>query len=190
MATTAVDGTTAVDNDATAVTVPQSTSEVEQNDGTATSSLTYNVPATTHDYTVNLANVNDNSPVFEDGDSSTVNVAENDATATVGTFTATDADGDALYYVLQVDGFSDVEDSPFAINVDTGEVTLTKALDFETQGTYTLTITVRHDDPRTQTVEAAASGGPKGDTAITAEHRLTVNVQSVNEAPSSVARVA
>ena len=55
LTTTAVDGTT-TDNDATAVTVPQSTSEVEQNDGTATSSLTYNVPATTHDYTVNLAN--------------------------------------------------------------------------------------------------------------------------------------
>ena len=73
---------------------------------------------------------------------------------------ATDVDLDDLTYSI-IDG-----DGLFAIDADSGEITLTGALDYETATTHTFTIQVED------------SGG------LTATATVTINVENVNEAPT------
>ena len=83
----------------------------------------------------------DDAPVFTDGETTTRTVAEN---APVGTnigapISATDADSDVLLYGLAV---SSVDANLFTIDVRTGQLTTTAALDYETKANYTVSVFV------------------------------------------------
>ena len=109
-----------------------------------------------------------NEPEFAlDGD--TRSVAENAAVgANVGgPVTATDADNDALTYVLTGSG-------AFAIDASTGQITLQEALDYETQNSYALTVSVSDGKD--------ASGGADADSGVDDTIAVTVNVGNVDEA--------
>lgn len=110
--------------------------------------------------TINLNNVNDNTPVVTPV---TFALDENSANATVvGTVTATDADGtlNALAYTITAGNTADA----FVINTQTGELTVnsSNALDFETTPVFTLTISV-------------------SDSKNAAEATITVNLNDVTE---------
>ena len=75
-------------------------------------------------------------PTFGDDESVDRSVEENDNKANVGEpVTATDSDNHALLYTLSGDG-SDA----FSVN-DSGQITTAKALDFETQSSYSVMVT-------------------------------------------------
>ena len=106
-----------------------------------------------------------NPPVFSDGDSTTLTVAENTESGTnIGdAVSATDADKHALIYFL---GGTDAES--FSIVSTSGQIQTKAALDFETKTTYTVTVTV-YD-------------GNHGGDRIT----VTINVTDVQNAAPSV----
>ena len=107
--------------------------------------------------TVELVDV-DNAPVAAD---KSFSVAENAAPGTsVGTATATDADGDAIRFAITGGNAGSV----FAIDAATGAIAVAGSLDHETTGSYTLTV--------------RATAGAKSDDAT-----VTVTVTDVNEAP-------
>ncbi|MDA9621805.1 cadherin domain-containing protein, partial [Gammaproteobacteria bacterium] len=95
----------------------------------ATITASDGVNSTTQDITVNVINVNDNSPIITS--EATFSAAENQTA--IGTVFATDADGDGLVY--------SISGSDIAINNSTGVVAFTLAPDFETKSTYTATVT-------------------------------------------------
>ena len=105
---------------------------------------------------ISIKDVNEHSPVFA-GDAVAWETAftdgavlENTSTGTkLATITATDADGTAnLDYRLLGDA------GPFAIDADTGVLTLNGVLDYETTSTYTLTVQASDgtNTPTTQVV--------------------------------------
>ena len=105
-------------------------------------------------------NLDNNLPVFSDGDSTTRSVAENTATGTnIGTaVSATDADDHTLTYTL---GGTDAES--FSIVNASGQLQTKAALDYETKSSYEVTVT--------------AYDGNSGGDRIT----VTINVTDVNE---------
>ena len=96
---------------------------------TATITATDGLYAVTQDITVNVTNVNDNSPVIT---SDATFTAEENQTA-IGTVTATDADGDDLTFT--------VSGSELSIT-SAGVLTFVTAPDYETKTSYTATVTV------------------------------------------------
>ncbi|MCG9129139.1 cadherin domain-containing protein [Candidatus Poribacteria bacterium] len=85
-------------------------------------------------------NINNNPPVFSDGDSTTRSVAENTASEqNIGTaVAATDSDaGDTLTYTL---GGTDADS--FDIDSSTGQLQTSAPLDYETKSSYSVTIDV------------------------------------------------
>jgi len=125
-------------------TVTSFTLTVQATDGTHVGDATV---------TINLINTNDNIPVVTPA---TFALDENSANATVvGTVTATDADGtlNALTYTITAGNTGDA----FAINAQTGELTVNSsaALDFETTPVFALTVSVsdgQHEAEATITV--------------------------------------
>ena len=116
----------------------------------------------TQDVTVNLNDVNE-APDIAAGQAFDVAAGAPNGTS-VGTVVATDPDaGDTLTYAI-VGGNTD---NAFAINADTGEITVNNvdALDFETNPTFALSVRV-------------VDGGALEDTET-----VTVNLTNVNEAP-------
>ncbi len=110
--------------------------------------------------TINITNVDENrAPVFTDGDSTTRSIAENTAANTnIGdAASATDPDDDNLTYTL---GGTDA--ASFDIGSTSGQLKTKSALDYETNASYTVTIT--------------ASDGNLSD-SIT----VTINVTNVDE---------
>ena len=105
-------------------------------------------------------NLNNNSPVFTEGSSTTRSIPERTASGTnIGNpVAATDADNHTLNYSL-----SGTDANSFSIIPDTGQLQTFAALDYETQTTYTVTITV--------------SDGNHGDDMIT----VTINVTDVSD---------
>ena len=80
---------------------------------------------------VSLTNANDNAPVFTNP-TFTFSVVEEATNALVGTLTATDADGDALFF-----DFADAATgSTFLLNRETGVITVRTVLDYEAQTDY------------------------------------------------------
>ncbi|WP_141015148.1 putative Ig domain-containing protein [Nocardioides sambongensis] len=109
--------------------------------------------------TVTVDTSGDLAPVIEPGQS--FQVREDAATgATVGTVQASDPDGDALVHQIAGGNTGDA----FGIDPATGAITVAAPLDFETTGSYNLTVVV--------------SAGGKSD-----QETVTVTVQDVNEAP-------
>ena len=88
--------------------------------------------------TINVSNVNE-VPVFTEGDSTTRTVAEKTLESVeIGTaIGATDPDGDTLTYTL-----SGADADIFELESTTGQLKTKKTLDFESQSTYKVTLTV------------------------------------------------
>ena len=112
------------------------------------------------------AEVQQNEPQFA-LTADTRGVDENAATGSnVGSpVTATNADGDALTYTLS-------GSNAFAIDASSGQITVQAALDYETQNSYSLTVSVSDGKD--------ASGG--ADDGVDDTIALTVNVGNVDEA--------
>ena len=114
------------------------------------------------DFTFSLDGETITPIVHNDGETETETEAEAEAeevTTPIAT-TATDVDGDDLTYsIIGGDGF-------FAIDADSGEITLTGALDYETATSHTFTIQVEDSGGLTDTAE------------------ITINVENANEAPT------
>mgnify|MGYP001302229771 CR=1 FL=1 len=96
---------------------------------TATITATDGLYAVTQDITVNVTNVNDNSPVITSD--ATFTAAENQTA--IGTVIATDADGDNISYSISG---NEIEIS------STGVLTFVSTPDYETKTSYTATVTV------------------------------------------------
>ena len=123
----------------------------------------------TIDVTINVTDVNENrAPVFTDGSTTTRAVAENtDAGQDIGSaVSATDLNADTLTYTL---GGADA--ASFSIDGTNGQLQTKAALDYETQTSYTVTITV-------------------SDTKLTDSIDVTINVTDVNEAPNFASSTA
>ena len=88
--------------------------------------------STAQNITVNVTNVNDNSPSITS--SASFNAAENQTS--IGTVTATDEDGDTIGFSL-----SGTDASSMSINSSSGVLTFNSALDYETKSSYTATVT-------------------------------------------------
>ena len=104
--------------------------------------------------TINVTDLDENrAPEFTEGDSTTRSVAENTAADTnIGTaITATDADNDTLTYTL-----SGTDAADFAIVSTTGQLKTSAALDFETDSSYAVTVTVS-DGSLTDTITVTIS---------------------------------
>ena len=95
---------------------------------TATVTASDGTNSTTQDITVNVTNVNDNSPVIT---SNATFTAEENQTA-IGTVTATDADGDSVTFTIS--------GSELQIT-SAGVLSFVSAPDYESQDTYTATVT-------------------------------------------------
>ena len=114
--------------------------------------------------TVNLTNV-DEAPAIA---AQTFSIAEDAANGTtVGTVTATDMEGDNLTFSIIVGNIGNA----FAINENTGTITVAGTIDHETTPTYTLTVRV-------------------SDGMTSVENAVTINVTDVNEAPVVTAQNA
>ena len=112
--------------------------------------------STEENITVTIKNINDNSPVFT---SDTIfSVDENQTT--VGTVTATDADGGGVTFYL-----SGTDSASFTLDKDTGDLEFKTAPDHEIKTSYS--ITVRADDGVRST-----------------DQDITVFVTNVNETPT------
>lgn len=147
----AADGTVTVAAASTANGAGPYTFRVEASDGSLAAQATV---------TVSVTRV-DRAPQFT-GDPYAFAVDEDAAQGrTVGTVTATDADGDAITYAITSGDDSGV----LAIDPATGAITVAAALDHETTGRYDLVV--------------RATAGGESDEAV-----ATVTVRDVNEAPS------
>ena len=111
--------------------------------------------------TINVTEAN-NPPVFTEGTTATRSVAENTASGQdIGTaVAATDADNDTLTYTL---GGTDVD--AFSIVSTSGQLQTNAALDYETDASYSVTVSV--------------SDGNSGSDSID----ITINVTDANDAP-------
>jgi hypothetical protein len=112
--------------------------------------------------TINISSVDENNPpVFTEGESTTRVIAENTAAGTnIGApITATDADDDTLTYTL-----SGTDAAAFAIENTTGQLKTKALLDYETESSYSVTMTVSDGD-------------------LTDVINVNINIRDVNDAP-------
>nr|MCH9836980.1 cadherin domain-containing protein [bacterium] len=111
--------------------------------------------STEQDVTLAITNVDDSAPVFGAGtDDTGVTLPENAATGTVVYTAYASDDADMSAGVTYTLGGTDA--SKFAIDAQTGEVTLNASLDRETKETYEFTVTAT--DGASQTDEITVSG--------------------------------
>ena len=117
------------------------------------------------DVTINVTDVGENrAPSFTDGDNTTRSVAENTASGTnIGTaVSATDPDTtDVLTYTL--DG---TDAAAFSINSTNGQLRTNAALNYESDASYSVTVSVSDGNERSDSIS------------------VTINVTNVNEAPA------
>ena len=116
--------------------------------------------------TLNITDVDkapdNNAPVFTEGESAARSVAENTGSGVdIGSaVSATDADGDTLSYAL-----SGTDASLFSIDSSSGQLQTSAALDYESEPSYSVIVTV--------------SDGKGGSATI----NVTISVTNVNESP-------
>ena len=103
------------------------------------------------------------SPVFTEGENTTRSIAENTASSTnIGSpVSATDVDDDTLTYSL-----GGTNASFFSINTNTGQLSTSAALDYETKNNYSIIVTVSDDNGGSDSIA------------------VTINVTDANDAPS------
>ena len=135
--------------------------------GSDSISVTINVtdidetPATDNTVTTKDDNTPNNAPVFTDGDSTTLTIAENTGSGVdIGSaVSATDEDkDDTLSYSL-----GGTDESSFSIDSSSGQLRASAVLDYETKDSYSVTITV--------------SDGKGGSDSIS----VTINITDVDE---------
>ena len=138
------------------------TATITVSDGTLTDSITVTIKVTDVDEAPS-----NNAPVFSDGDSTTLTVAENTSSGVnIGSaVSATDTDDDTLTYSL-----SGTDAAAFSIDSSSGQLRTSASLDYETKSTYTVTIIV-------------------SDGTLTDSITVTIKVTDVDEAPSNNAPV-
>ena len=121
--------------------------------------------------TINVLDVNE-APEFSDGATTTRSVDENSAAGTkIGAVvSATDNDGDTLYYSL-----TGTDASSFTLSASTGQLSVKAALDHEAKATYSVTVQVSDRLDSTD----------KPDTKIDDTIKVTINVGDVNEPPAA-----
>ena len=114
--------------------------------------------------TVNVTNVNDNSPVFTEGASTTRSIAENTPSDTnIGSpVAATDADNDTLGYTL-----GGTNAALFYIISASGQLRTYSSLDYETKSSYSVTVNVSDGNGRSDSIA------------------VTINVTDVDESNSA-----
>ena len=117
------------DGELTFVTAPDYETQTSY---TATVTASDGVNSATQDLTVNVSNLNDNSPVITSNN--TFSADENQTAA--GTVTATDDDGDSLTYSL-----TGTDASSLSVS-SSGVLTFNSAPDYETKNSYALTVSV------------------------------------------------
>ena len=138
--------------------------------------------------TVNLTNVNDNSPELS-VDNSSVDLAENASSGEISgaKASATDADGDTVTFSLVDPPLNDTSEALFTIDASTGQISLTEAgalaIDYELTPSYTLTVKSSdglesHDQTSTVTVNLTNINDNAPE--------LTVEHESVNLAEDAV----
>ena len=155
--------------DATAIdyeTLATYTLVISVNDGTGDD--------VTESVTITITDVNDNSPVFSDGDSASASTEEN--SQTVGTYAATDADDDAdLTYsiVASGDNANSVDSDLFTVDQDTGALTFSSAPNYEAPGCGA------GNNANSCVVIVQVSDGANTDTIT-----VSVTVTDVNDAPT------
>ena len=88
--------------------------------------------SSTQTITINITNVNDNSPTITSGSS----FSATEGQTAIGTVTATDADGDTVSYLL-----SGTDASSMSINSSSGVLAFNIAPDYETKSSYSATVT-------------------------------------------------
>ncbi len=113
------------------------------------------------DVTINVTDAND-APVFSDGTSTTLSIAENTAAGSnIGTpFAATDDEGHTITYSL-----GGTDSGAFGITSSSGQLQTSASLNYERKNSYT--------------VEVTATDSNSASTSIT----VTINVTDVNESP-------
>ena len=155
------------------VTVTAVDNDIDAADRTVTVSGTVDNTAVDAPGSVTLTITDDDAantaPSFDDGDDTARSVAENSAAgAAVGAaVAATDPDGDTLTYSL---GGADA--SVFDIDADSGQIKVKDALDYETDTSYSVVVSV-HD---------GRAADNSADTTVDDTIAVTVNVTNVDEA--------
>jgi len=132
-------------------------------------------------FTLNITDINDNTPVITSSQSFNVSEAATNGTS-LGTVAATDDDTGTTFSGWTITGGN--TDNIFAINAATGEITVADNtnLDFETTTSYTLSLTVS-DGTNTSAVETVAiSIDDTNDNApvVTASQAFNVSETAIN----------
>ena len=122
----------------------------------ATVSVSDGTNSTTQDITVNVTNLNDNSPVF----TSDANFSADENQTSIGTLTATDADGDTITYSI-----SGTDSESVSINSSSGVLTFNSAPNYESKTSYSIV--------------ASASDGVNE-----TNQNITITINNINEAPA------
>ena len=123
---------------------------------TATVTASDGTNSSTQDITVNVTNVNDNSPVFTSD--ATFSADENQTS--IGTVTATDDDGDTITYSI-----SGTDSESVSINSSSGVLTFNSAPNYESKTSYSIV--------------ASASDGVNE-----TNQNVTITINNINEAPA------
>jgi len=121
---------------------------------TATVTASDGTNETPQSITVNVTNINDNSPVFTSG--ATFSAAENQTS--IGTVTATDVDSSSITFTI-----SGSDAGSFSIS-SAGIITFNVSPDYETKNSYAITVNV-------------------SDGINSNSQALTINVSDINETP-------
>lgn len=122
---------------------------------TATITVSDGTNITTQDITINVNNINDNTPTITSVD--TFNIDEN--LTAIGTLTGDDADGDAISFSISGDDASSV-----SVNATSGVLVFNTAPDFESKTAYSIVATV-------------------DDGLFSATQNITININNVDEPP-------
>ncbi len=143
------------------------------------------VNTTSQSITVNVTNLNDNTPVFSS--SATVSIAEN--ITSIMTINANDADGNTVTYSIS----GGIDQALFSINTGSGQLSFNSAPDFEnptdndTNNTYIVQITAS-DSVNTVNQSITVSISNANDiapvftssTSVSVDENITVSILSVN----------
>ena len=125
-------------------------------------------------FTITVLDTNDNTPVIDAGRSFSIAEAAANGTS-LGTMTATDGDAGTSFSGWAITGGN--TDGIFAINSSNGEITVVdnSNLDFATNSSYTLSLTVS-DGTNTSVIETAAISviqGNQNPVAVNDSYSLT-----------------
>ena len=96
---------------------------------TATVTASDGANSSAQDISINVININDNSPVI----TSSANFSSDENQTAIGTVTATDADGDGIVY--------SISSSDITIDSSSGVIQFNASTDYETKNSYSATVT-------------------------------------------------